>query len=102
MTKTVSQIGLQGQVASDGMLHIDQRVALPPGPVCVTVQTAPPSTPHRGTLQTLRDIWAERDARGLKGRTKKEIDAEIDAMRDEDEEGMREIEAMRGPSQHED
>lgn len=91
---TAQQIVLEGEVAPDGMLHVDQRVSLPPGPVYVTVQTAPRPAPERGTLQVLRDIWAEREARSLRGRTKQEVDAEIDAMRDEDERRMREIESI--------
>ena len=82
---TVQQILLEGRVGADGMLDVHQRVSLPPGPVYVTVQTAPRPAPERGTLQVLREIWAEREARSLRGRSKLEVDAEIDAMRDADD-----------------
>ncbi len=74
-----------GHIGPDGSLEVKEKVNLPPGPVYITVQTAPPQPLRKGTLQVLREIWAERGALGRTGRTKEEIDAEIDAMRDEDE-----------------
>jgi hypothetical protein len=98
---TVQQILLEGRVGADGMLDVHQRVSLPPGPVYVTVQAAARPGPERGTLQVLREIWAEREALGLRGRSKQEIDAEIEAMRDEDDRRLREIESIRGRRQDE-
>ena len=46
-------------------------------------------------MKVLEEIWAEREARGMVGRSKEEIDAEIDAMRNEDEKQMKEIEEIR-------
>lgn len=60
----------------------------------VTVEAASPASQRESTQQVLRDIAARRQALGLKGRTKEEIDAEIDAMRNEDEQRMREIERL--------
>jgi hypothetical protein len=42
----------------------------------------------------LAQIRARRQARGAVARSKQEIDAQIDAMRDADEHHMREIEAI--------
>jgi hypothetical protein len=74
-----------GFVGPDGTLAVRDKVDLPPGPVYVTVQAAPSQPTGNSTLQVLREIWAERDSLGLTGRNKEEIDAEIDAMRNEDE-----------------
>lgn len=90
---STQQVVLHGQIRPDGTLQVEEKVNLPPGPVSVTVQTAPSATGKR-TLQVLEEIWAERDSRGMVGRSKEEIDAEINAMRDEDEKRMREIEAI--------
>jgi len=88
------QVILHGQIRPDGTLQIEEKVNLPPGPVNVTVEAAPVA-PRKRTLQVLEEIWAEREARGMVGRSKWEIDAEIDSMRDEDEDRMREIESIQ-------
>jgi hypothetical protein len=90
---STQQVVIHGRIRPDGTLQVDERVNLPPGPVSVTVQSmhAPPGKP---TLQVLEDIWAERAARGIVGRSKEEIDTEIAAMREEDERRIREIEAI--------
>ncbi len=75
---------LHGQIRLDGTLYVEEKVNLPPGPVSVTVQ-AVATAMRKPTLRVLEDIWAQREAQGMVGRTAEEIDAEIDAMRDEDE-----------------
>ena len=91
--RTLTPLVLNGQIRPDGTLHLDEKVNLPPGPVSVTVQTV--ATPTRKpTLQVLKEIWAEREAKGMVGRTADEVDAESDIMRDEDEERMRGIESI--------
>ena len=75
---------VHGQIRPDGTLQVEEKVNLPPGPVTVTVQAMATPTGKR-TLQVLQEIWAEREARGMVGRSAKEVDAEIDAMRNEDE-----------------
>ncbi|MHB1034787.1 MAG: hypothetical protein ACYC35_09570 [Pirellulales bacterium] len=80
---STQQVVLRGQIQPDGVLRIEEKVNLPPGPVQVTVQTATDAT-RMGTLQVLEEIWAERDARGIVGRTREEIDAEIKSMRAND------------------
>ncbi len=90
---STQQVVIHGQIRPDGTLQVEEKVNLPPGPVNVTVEAAPAAA-RKGTLQVLEEIWAEREARGMVGRSKEEIDAEINAMRDEDEERMREIEEL--------
>jgi len=94
---STQQVVISGRIRSDGTLQVDERVNLPPGPVSVTVQTV--SATGKPTLQVLKEIWDEREARGLVGRSKADVDAEIAAMRQEDERRMREIEGIeRGPA----
>jgi hypothetical protein len=84
---------LHGQIQPDGTLHIEEKINLPPGPVAVTVQTVAART-RKATLQVLQEIRAAREAQGIVGRTAAEIDAEINAMRDEDELRMQDIESI--------
>ena len=87
------QVTIHGQIRPDGSLIIKEKINLPPGPVNVTVQAASAASRKR-TMQVLEEVWAEREALGMVGRGKEEIDAEIDAMREEDEKRMKEIEAI--------
>jgi len=86
------RIVTHGRVTPDGALELDKNVALPPGPVQGTVQVASPEGAREDTWLVLERIWAEREARGIQGRSKEEIDAEISAIRDQSEQRMREIE----------
>ena len=85
---------LHGQIRPDGTLQVEEKINLPPGPVSVTVRATEATTGKR-TMQVLEEIWAEREAHGTIGRSAEEIDAEINAMRDEDEERPRGIESIR-------
>ncbi len=91
---SVQQVVIQGRVRPGGTLEVDQKVDLPPGPVSVTLQTAVPATTRKPTLAVLEEIWAQRRARGMVGPNREEIDAEIAAMRAEDEQRMQAIEAI--------
>lgn len=89
--KTQSLV-LHGHIRPDGTLQVEEKVNLPPGPVSVTVQAVVAT--RKPTLQVLEEIWAHRAAEGMVGRAAEEIDAEINAMRDEDEERMRGVESI--------
>jgi len=91
-------VEIQGTLRPDGTLVLDEKPDLPPGRVRVTVQ------PVLDYTQT--DIWqfferlrAEQQARGFVARSREEIDAEIAASRQEDEERMREIERIHEEGQ---
>ena len=90
----MQEITVHGMLNSDGTLQIDEPVALPPGKVRVTIEELTPK-PKRDPMEVLQEIWAERKRLGMKGRTKEEIDADIDAMREEWEERQRELDAAR-------
>ena len=96
------QVVVHGHIQPDGTLEVAEKVNLPPGPVSVTVQ-AVPSGPQKRTLQVLQEIWSQRESLGLAGRSREEIDAEINAMRDEDDRRMRAIEELghRSPANNE-
>jgi len=99
-----TRIVVQGRLRPDGTLELHQSLGLPPGPVQVTVQqVASAESPREDTWIVLERIWAERKALGLKSRSKEEIDTEINAMRDESEDRMMEIEQIhqdaRGPEE---
>jgi hypothetical protein len=84
-----------GRIRSDGALELNQPVGLPPGEVQVTVEPVPGATSPREDLGTLmKRIWAAQRARGFQPRTREEIDAEIDTIRNEAEERMRAIEQI--------
>ncbi len=89
---------IHGIVRPDGSLELDQPVALPPGEVEITVQPVaalPQPKKKKDVLAVLERIWAEREALGLRGRTKEQIDADIQAMRDEWDERQAELERIR-------
>lgn len=90
-----TQVELEGTLRPDGTLVLDGKPNLPAGRVRVTVQAeAAPASAEDGVMARLQRIWAEQAARGHVPRTREEIDAELDAMRDEAEEEMQEIERL--------
>ena len=90
----MTEVIIHGTLRPDGMLEIDQPLALPPGEVRVIVQTLA-ARPTRDVMEVLENIWAERKAKGLQGRSGEQVDAEINAMRDEWEDRQRELDAAR-------
>ncbi len=84
-----------GTIKPDGTLELDGKTNLPPGRVRVTLTVVPESSePKEDVWTVLERIWEERKARGMPARTREEIDAEINALRDELEERMDDIEAL--------
>jgi hypothetical protein len=90
---TTDTIEIQGTLREDGTLLLDQKPNLPPGRVRVTVQTI---VDYKQTdiWKFFERIWAEQRAMGYVPRTKEEIDAELEAAREEDEERMQELERI--------
>ena len=78
---SANAITVPGLLKPDGTLELGRPVELPPGPVEVTVRPLAPAS--EGTWAVPQRIWAERKALGLPGRTKEEIDAGIQELRDE-------------------
>jgi hypothetical protein len=91
----VTEVVLQGTLKADGTLELDEKPNLPPGRVRITLAPQTPADqPGESVWSVLERIWAERKALGLPGRTREEIDAEINASRDEWEERMEELERI--------
>jgi hypothetical protein len=92
MTKDPVQI--EGVLQPDGTLVLDRKVELPPGRVRVTVQ---PILDYKQTpiWKFFEQLRSEQQARGFVPRSKEEIDADIAAMREEDEERMQKIERIQ-------
>jgi hypothetical protein len=87
---------LLGTVRSDGALELDDKVQLAPGRVQVTLQpVAQPVPPREDTWTVLERIWKENEAMGRKPRTREEIDADINGLREELEEHANAIEAIQ-------
>ncbi len=89
------QITVQGTVKADGTLDLDDRVAMPEGRVLVTLRPIVPPAPDDPFWQRMEQIWAGQRARGQVPRTKEEIDAEIESMRDEMEEEFQATEHLQ-------
>ncbi len=90
---TATAVEVQGTLRPDGTLILDKIPDLPPGRVRVSVQPLLDLT-QTDVWQVLEKIWTEQRARGHVPRSREEIDADIAAMRQEDEERMQEIERL--------
>jgi hypothetical protein len=85
---TTNAVEVQGTLREDGTLVLDEKPDLPAGRVRVTVRPlADDPFPETDVISVLRRIHAEQQAEGYVPRSKGEIDADLAAMRDEEEEG---------------
>ncbi len=87
-------IELQGTLQEDGTLVLDKKPNLPPGRVKVTVEPMWDPT-QTDVWQVLEKIWAGQRARGYVPRSREEIDAELEASRQEDEERAQALERIQ-------
>jgi hypothetical protein len=79
-----TEVVVKGAVTADGRLILDEPPALPPRRVEVTVRVVQDEpTGEHPMFRTLRQIWADLDAQGFKGRTMEEAVADVRALRDE-------------------
>jgi len=90
---TTNAIELQGTLREDGTLVLDEKPNLPPGRVKVTVAPVSDLT-QTDVWQILEQIWAGQRARGHVPRSREEIDAELEASRQEDEERQQALERI--------
>jgi hypothetical protein len=96
MTTTVVEI--QGTLQPDGTLVLDEKPSLPPGRVRVALRPLA-ELAQTPVWQTLDRIWTGQGARGHVPRSREEIDADLAALRDEDEQRLREIEQLHDECQ---
>jgi hypothetical protein len=89
-----SQVITQGTLAADGTLNLDEKLHLPPGRVRVIVQALGEQANKPDWWEVAQQAWKENEARGFQPRTKEQIDADLNALRDGWEERMKELEAI--------
>lgn len=78
------QAVVSGILNSDGTLVLDEKPNLPAGRVQVVLSVVDtPPMPREDTWAVLEQIDREREALGMKARSRDEIDAEIAALRGE-------------------
>ena len=90
-----THVVVEGTVNADGTLVLDGKLTLPAGRVQLIVQPLPDLPADDPFWQRMQKIWAGQKARGQVPRTKEEIDAQLNALRDEAEEEMRAIERLQ-------
>jgi hypothetical protein len=96
---SISPVVVQGTLKSDGTLELDHQVNLPAGRVQVTVQPVKDAIKQGPAWwEVLQQIWRERDARGAKPRSKEEVDADVQVLRDELEEHANAVERLQEDS----
>lgn len=82
MTSNLTTVA--GILKPDGTLELSQPIRLPAGPVEVTIQSV--EQPKTDALTVLQQIRHEQQTAATPGRTKEEIDAYVQQLRDELEE----------------
>ena len=85
---------VEGTLKPDGTLLPDKKLDLPPGRVQLLVQPLDESPKDDPFWKMMKGIWAARMAGGHVPRTKDEINAEIDIMRQEAEEKLRNVKRL--------
>ena len=75
---------VRGVLRPDGTLELAERPSLPAGDVEVTIRPIATTTPGEELLQYMIRTRAELEASGVAFRTKEEIDAELEDLRDWD------------------
>lgn len=79
-----THVVVEGTLKPDGSLEVAEKFSLPPGRVRVTIEVLDESVSSgEDWFEYLRGARAERESAGARFRTREELDAEINAMRDE-------------------
>jgi hypothetical protein len=86
---------VEGVVKPDGTLEVLQKLDLPAGRVQVTIQSMTEPTQPDRFWKMMESLWADLRTGGRTPRTREEIDAEIDALRNEAEEEMQAVERLQ-------
>ena len=85
MNRAIQEI--HGTVQADGNLVLDEKLHLPAGRVRLTVQSLEKPNPAR-LLALMEQIWADQKARAHIPRSKEEIDADVNQLRNEADLGL--------------
>jgi hypothetical protein len=95
---SVPVVVIEGTVKPDGTLEVADKLPIPAGRVRVTVQPlAEPAQPER-FWKMMESIWSDLQARGRPSRSREQIDADIQAGRDEAEEEMQVVDRLHEAS----
>jgi hypothetical protein len=89
---------VHGTLNADGTLELDEQPKLPPGRVVVVVRSTDSDQARRSVWDVLDDIRRQHQAEGYQGRSKEEIDEQIDALRNEFEEHQAQLDRIRRTS----
>lgn len=84
---------IEGLVRPDGTLEVGQKLALPPGPVQITVVPLPDLPRDDPFWQRMQAIWDARRKAGLTSRTEGQVEHERQQAREEWDERLRRIES---------
>jgi hypothetical protein len=93
---SIPVIEVSGTLRADGTLVLDAKPNMAPGRVRITLQ---PAEAGADVIAVLQRIHAEQAASGYTPRSREQIDADIAAMRQEDEERLRQIEQLHDECQ---
>ncbi len=81
---SATHVVVEGTLRPDGSLEVAEKFGLPPGRVRVTVEVlVEPTTSEEGWFDYLQRARQERESAAPEFRTREEIDAQINAMRDD-------------------
>lgn len=101
-----AQVVVQGTLKADGTLELDRKPELPPGRVRIIVQLMPELPTTDPFWRMMEEIWAAQKTQGHVPRSAQQVAAERQAIRDEWEQRMQEIDrvqtearAARGPGE---
>ena len=83
---------IEGLVRPDGTLEVSEKLALPPGPVQVTVMPLPELPKDDPFWQRMQGIWEARRKAGLVPRTEQQVEQERRQAREEWDERLRQLE----------
>lgn len=102
VARSQEALEVQGTVQPDGSLVLDEKLDLPTGRVRVTVKPLQEGASPNAVrlLAMMEQIWADQTARGHVPRSKEEIDAEINQLREEAEEELQGVERLHEECQH--
>ncbi len=92
-----SEVVIDGTLKPDGTLELDQKPALSPGRVTVTVKPlVPPPAGRRSLVEVMDEVRQAQRARGYQGRTLQDMQAEEKTRQEEGEEYERRCEQLWG------
>jgi hypothetical protein len=93
---SAATVTVEGFVRPDGTLEISKKLDLPAGRVQVVVRSlSEPPQPDR-FWKMMESLWVDlRTSGGRTPRTQEEMDAEIDALRNEAEEELQAVERLQ-------